>query len=158
MDGQLWTEIGNKKAWTLFGSQAAWPIGANEAAEYPSLAFCEGGPDLIAACHFIVCEGRQNDCSVVTMLGAALNLHPDALPLFAGKRVRIFGHTDASGAGNRAVERWGEQLARAGAQVDAFSFAGLRKTDGSAIKDLNDSVSVCAEDFESNRELWGLMP
>jgi hypothetical protein len=158
MDGQLWPEIGNKKAWTLSGSQATWPVSANEAAEFSHLAFCEGGPDLLSAFHFILCESREADCSAVAMLGASLDIHPDALSLFAGKCVRIFGHADPSGAGSQAVERWAAQLTTAAADVDAFNFVGLRKADGSPLKDLNDATSVCADDFEANRELWSLMP
>jgi hypothetical protein len=158
MDGQLWPEIGNKKAWTLSGSRAAWPLGVNEAAQFPYLALCEGGPDLLAAFHFTHCEGREADCSAVAMLGASLDIHPGALSLFAGKRVRVFRHADPGGAGSQAVERWAAQLTNAGADIDAFNFVGLRKVDGSPLKDLNDATSVCAHDFEANRELWSLMP
>ena len=158
MDGEPWQEIGGIKAWTLAGSLAAWPVGIKEAAPFPCLAVCEGGPDLLAAFHFILCEGRDVDCAAVAILGASLTIHSDALPFFAGKRVRIFGHADASGAGTAAVERWAGQLARAGANVDAFDFAGLKKADGLPVNDLNDCTSICADDFEDNRELWSLMP
>jgi hypothetical protein len=159
MDGEPWPEIGHKKAWTICSpGNAKWPVGAVEAAQFPKLAFCEGGPDLLAAFHFIQCEGRNTDCSAVAMLGASLDIHREALPLFAGKRVRIFGHDDASGAGSQAVERWAQQLTQAGADVDALKFTGLRQVDGSPVKDLNDCSSVCPDDFENNRELWSLMP
>jgi CHC2 zinc finger len=158
MDGCRWEEIGDKKAWTLPGSQAAWPIGAKEALGFPCLALCEGGPDLVAAFHFIYCERREAECSAVTILGASLNIHQDALPAFFGKRVRIFGHADTSGVGDRAVDRWAWQLSRAGATVDAFRFVGLRKTNGSPVKDLNDCTSIDADDLDANRELRSLMP
>ena len=58
--------------------------------------------------------------------------------MFTGKRVRIFGHDDE--AGRCAVERWAAQLASVGADVDAFSFAGLWQLDGNPVKDLNDSL------------------
>ncbi|MGA2556666.1 MAG: CHC2 zinc finger domain-containing protein [Verrucomicrobiota bacterium] len=157
MDGKLWEHI-EAKAYTLPGSWAAWPIGIKEAQPFPVIAFCEGGPDLLAAFHFIDCEGRERDCATVAMLGAGLDIHEDGLPLFAGKRIRIFGHDDDSGAGDNAVDRWAWQLTRAGADVDAFDFAGLVKTDGSPVKDLNDCASICADDFEANRELWRLIP
>lgn len=139
MDGRLWQQIGTK-AWTLRGSNAGWPIGAKEATSFPFVALCEGGPDLLAAFHFICLEGRQDDCAAVAMLGAALRIPAEALPLFAGKSVRIFGHDDSTKlhAGARAVERWNVQLTGAGATVDAFSFAGLQKPDGTLAKDLND--------------------
>jgi hypothetical protein len=159
MDGGFWEHLdGRPKVWTLPGSHAAWPLGVREATDFPCLALCEGGPDLLAAFHFIFCEARERDCTAVTILGASLSIHPEALSLFAGKRVRIFGHADADGKGARAVERWAGQLTRTGAEVDAFNFAALRKIDGSPIKDLNDCTSVHADDFEENRELWGVLP
>lgn len=159
MDGQMWIEIGGKKAWTICErGNAGWPVGAKEAAQFPSLAFVEGGPDLLAAFSFIYCEERESNCSAVAMLGAALDIHPEALPYFSRKRIRIFGHTDANGAGRDAVERWADQLTRAGAVVDAFNFAGLRKPDCSPVKDLNDALGVHADDFEEHRELWSMMP
>lgn len=72
-------------------------------------------------------------------------IHADALPLFAGKRVRIFGHDDEAGRG--AVARWAAQLASVGADVDGFSFAGLVQVDGKPVKDLNDSLLMDAGSF-----------
>jgi hypothetical protein len=68
---------------------------------------------------------RDVQCAPVAMLGASQRIHPDALPMFAGKRVRIFGHDDE--AGRAAVERWARATGIRGADVDAFSFAGLRQ-------------------------------
>jgi hypothetical protein len=79
MDGQQWEHIG-AKAWTLPGAWASWPIGLTESQPFPAIALCEGGPDLLAACHFIACESRQAHCSPVAMLGASQRIHPDALP------------------------------------------------------------------------------
>jgi hypothetical protein len=159
LDGGVWDhKDGNPKAWTLAGSWAKWPVGVNEAQPFPNLALCEGGPDLLAAFHFIHCEDREHDCTAVAMLGANLDMHPDALPVFAGKRIRIFGHADANGAGRQAVDRWAAQLTEVGADVDAFDFTGLHKVDGSTVKDLNDCTSILADDFEVNRELWGMLP
>ena len=50
-----------------------------------------------------------------------------------------------------AVERWAAQLASAGADVDAFSFAGLVQTDGKPVKDLNDSLLM---DVASFNQAW----
>ena len=86
------------------------------------------------------------------MLGATQRIHPDALPLFAGKRVRIFGHDDE--AGRAAVELWAGQLASVGVEADAFTFTGLRQADGQPVKDLNDSLLMDAISFtESGRLL-----
>lgn len=152
LDGQPWAQ--GVKAWTLPGSQAAWPVGISEARDLPAVALCEGGPDLLAACSFILAEGRERDVAPVTMLGGCARIHADALPLFEGKRVRIFAHLDATG--DAAVNRWAEQLADAGATVDAFSLAGLRRTDGEPIKDLCDLAAIHADDFEAHRCLWEL--
>jgi hypothetical protein len=90
------------------------------------------------------------------MLGGCARIHADALPMFAGKRVRIFQHVDDTG--ENAANRWTEQLAEARADVDAFSLAGLRRTDGAPVKDLCDLAAIHADDFEDHRCLWNLFP
>lgn len=154
LDGQTWAP--GVKALNLPGSQAAWPVGAGEAAGSAAVALCEGGPDLLAAHCFILAEARSNDCAAVAMLGGCARIHPHALPRFAGKRVRIFPHVDDTG--DKAANRWAGQLAGAGAEVDAFSFAGLRRADGEPVKDLCDLAAIHADDFESHRCVWCLMP
>lgn len=154
MNGEQWTQYA--KAWTLPGSQAAWPVGIGEAASFPIIALCEGGPDLLAACAFILAEGRERDVAPVAMLGGCARIHADALQAFAGKRVRIFPHADDTG--DAAANRWAEQLNEAGADVDAFSFAGLRRMDGAPVKDLCDLAAIHADDFEADRALWAMFP
>ena len=159
MDGQEWEHIG-AKAWTLPGSWASWPIGIMESKNFPGhrplrrRAGFSGGISF----YFLgqTAHTPRAACSPVAMLGASHQIHTDALPMFTGKRVRIFGHDDEAGRG--AVERWAAQLASVGADVDAFSFAGLRQVDGKPVNDLNDCTSVHADDFESERFLWGVMP
>ena len=153
LDGQPWTAAA--KAWTLRGSQATWPVGVAESLPFATVAICEGGPDLLAAHHFIWTENREHDCAAVAILGGA-NINADALPSFAGKRVRIFRHVDATG--DAATNRWAKQLADAGADVDAFDFADLRQADGRPVEDLNDCARVHADDFETHRCLWNLFP
>lgn len=151
MDGELWEAI-DAKAQTLPGSWASWPLGIG-IANYSALMLCEGGGDLLAALHLIHAAGAECQCFPLGMLGASHRIHEDALPFFAGKRVRIFPHTDEPG--RAAAERWAAQLATVGADVDCFSFAGLRKTDGSSIEDLNDCTQIHAADAG---ELEGLLP
>lgn len=153
MDGQPWKA--NAKAWTLRGSQAAWPVGVKESAPFAIIAFCEGSPDLLAAHHFIWAESRERDCAAVAIFGGA-NINANALRFFEGKRVRIFRHVDATG--DAATNRWAKQIADAGADVDAFNFTGLRQADGSQVEDLNDCARVYADDFETHRCLWNLLP
>jgi len=155
LDGLAWQSLpGGPKAKTLAGSQAAWPIGITEAQSFPCVALVEGGPDLLAALHFALAEGMQEHVGTVAMLGASLSIPDDALPLFAGKRVRIFPHLDE--AGQDAAARWENQLVDAGATADCFSLANIRKTDESEIKDLNDLAFLHADDFEQDRALWSL--
>ncbi len=157
MDGQPWEHIG-AKAWTLPGSWAAWPIGISEAQPFPAIALCEGGPDFLAAHYLALWEQashptqRDAQCAPVAMLGAAQRIHPDALPMFAGKRVRIFGHEDE--AGRAGVERWARELASVGTAVDAFSFGGLVQADGRPVKDVNDALAMDGASFtEAGRML-----
>ncbi len=154
LDGKPWEEI-DAKAQTLPGCWASWPIGAKTGSNYPAFILCEGGPDLLAALHFIHAhpEGGEALFFPVAMLGASQRIHPDALPIFTGKRVRIMPHLDA--AGRKAAECWGAQLATVGADVDCADFSGLRKADGSPIKDLNDCTSIHPDDA---KELEGLLP
>lgn len=157
LDGRLWQHIGGKKAYTLPGSRAAWPIGVREADSFPCVALVEGGPDLLAACHFVAAEGREKDVTAVSMLGAANDIPEDALLFLANKRVRLFPHLDT--AGREAAVRWSRQLERVGCDVDAFDFHGLRRADGGVVADLNDLAAVDADDFEANRaDLERILP
>lgn len=152
MDGGLWEHLEtHPKAWTLPDSCASWPIGIREVQAFRSIALCEGGPDFLAA-HYLAlweqatdCSRRDAHCAPVALLGANQRIHTSALPLFAGKHVRIFGHNDE--AGHAAVDRWARQLQSAGVGVDAFSFAGLQQADGRPIKDLNESLMMDAASF-----------
>lgn len=178
LDGKLWEAI-STKAQTLPGSKAAWPVGAHESLalpvvrlcdhnperpwlargcktedqHFPVVLFCEGGPDLLAAHHFIHAHGREADTAAVAMLGAGNAIPPEALPFFAGKRIRIMAHADE--AGRTAAAKWAEQLANVNALVDAADFAGLLMADGSPVKDLNDCTRLRPED---QSQLENLIP
>ncbi len=157
MDGETWEHLdGNPKAWTLCGSCASWPIGVKESRQFKSIALCEGGPDLCAACHFIWCEGREQDVTTMAMLGAKLRIYKEALPLLRGKRIRIFPHHDASG--EKALQLWTRQLQSVGADVDYFDLSGLLQQNGAPVTDLNDLCSIQYDEFENDRELWSIMP
>jgi hypothetical protein len=150
MDGRNWEHIG-AKAWTLPGSWASWPIGIQETRSFPAIALCEGGPDFLAAHELALREQAAQDnkrevqCSPVAMLGASQWIHPNALPMFTGKRVRIFRHDDEPG--RIGAERWTRQLTSIGTEVDIFTFTGLRQFDGKPVKDLNDSLLMDAASF-----------
>ena len=160
MDGESFPAVRSlaaRKTHTIRGSQAAHPVGLREAEKYGTIAVVEGGPDLLAACHFITVEERERDVAPVAMLGAALTIRPESLLRFEGKRVRIFGHLDRNGA--KATLRWTMQLREAGAIVDAFDFAGLWQTDGSSVGDLNDFARIHGDCYEAERgSLESIMP
>ncbi len=142
LDGKTWEHIGSKKAWTLPGSQAAWPIGIQNATTAGSIILCEGGPDLLAAFHFIATTNRRDLAPVAMLGGGALRIHSDALTFFEGKHVRIFPHVDKNGQGYLAAIKWQAQLENHNATVDAFSFVGLKTVAATAVKDLNDCVCM----------------
>ena len=152
MDGKKWEGI-DAKAQTLPGSRAAWLIGAEEAKPYRYWLLCEGGPDLLAAFHFIHAHGREADTAAVAMLGAGNRIPDELLPLFAGKRIRIMEHADRAGSG--AACKWQGQIEAAGAVVDVADFAALLMDDGSPVKDLNDCVRI---DANQTKEMAGLIP
>ena len=157
LDGQGWEHLDGAKAWTLPGSWAAWPIGIKEAQSCPAIALCEGSPDVLAAHYLALWEQashytkRDAQCAPVAMLGASQRIHPDALPLFTGKHVRIFCHADE--AGQRAARQWAEQLATVGVIADAFDFTGLELADGKPAKDLNDCLLLDADGFRQTERI-----
>lgn len=140
------------KAWTLPKCRAGWPLGIGEAGEVSRksgavFAICEGGPDMLAVLHLAMALGCADRVAPVAMLGASTRIVPDALPFFAGQRVRIFPHADAAhedgkAPGLEAAARWQEQLTAAGADVDVFDLAGIPGADGVLCKDLNDLARV----------------
>jgi hypothetical protein len=154
MDGSDW---GGKVAKSLVfkGAVASWPIGITEAQPFSVVLLCEGAPDLLAACHFIAMQGRESDCAPVAMLSAAYNIPPQTLPMFKGKRVRIFAHDDLTGY--RAASRWQAALESSARAVDAFSFAGIRTRGGKAAKDLN-GFAQCEATDENAKHLANLLP
>lgn len=128
MDGKPFS-VG--KAKTIKGCEAKWPVGIANIAT-PEVALVEGGPDFLAAHHLIWFMGKTKDITPVAMLGASNQIHDDALPLFAGKHVYIFPHSDDNEAGQAAAKRWAEQLHSVGAATYPFNLDGQ--------KDLNDFV------------------
>lgn len=154
MDGEPWEK--NVKARTLRHSRVTWPLGIFETQPFDVVLLCEGGPDLLAAMHFIHAEGRSANATAISMLGAACKIDPSALPMLKGKRVRIFGHNDQ--AGIDAAKRWFQQLDKAGADADFVVFKGLRRDDNLPVKDLNDFARIHPEDFEEFPELASIIP
>lgn len=165
LDGKPFTRKDGStfKAWTLPKCRAGWPLGIGEAVKpsrnstndssngipqpLPLIAICEGGPDMLAVLHLAHSLGCADRVAPVAMLGASTRIVPDALPLFAGRRVRLFphadvAHEDGTAPGLEAAARWQDQLTDAGAEVDVFDLAGIPGADGFACKDLNDLARV----------------
>lgn len=111
LSGDKWPAPIASRPKTLPGSRASWPVGASTIT--PSTKFvylCEGAPDLLAAATLAYLEAPNAiaQSAFVAMLGASQNIAPEARPLFAGKRIRIFA--DADKAGRAAIKRWAGQL------------------------------------------------
>jgi hypothetical protein len=148
----------------LPGSVGGWPVGLREAQAFPAIALVEGGPDLLAAFHLAWCEtstpetlalGKGADVlgnlGVVAIYGAKTRIIDAALPLFAGKRVRIFVHDDVSGYG--AIAIWTGALRTAGVTVDGFGFSEFLQSNGAPVNDLNDFARIDPDQWESERSL-----
>jgi hypothetical protein len=142
MDNMRWWRSG-PKALTISGGQGSWPVGASEAGPFSSVLLMEGGPDLLAAFHFLILADRVSTVTAVSMLGAANQIHPDALGLLSGKSVRIIPHRDEPDekgrrAGIDAARRWQNQLQSVGANAKIINIGDfMPQTE--YLKDLNDA-------------------
>jgi hypothetical protein len=118
------------------------------------LLVVEGSKDALAALHFADVEDRLSCVGVVAALSASVNLLADDVEKFRGRRVRIFG--DADPAGEQAADRIGQQLASVAGEVQIFSVAGLNRDNGEPVKDLFDVTRIDVDDFERERDVWGI--
>ena len=148
LDGMPFTQcgtLGRRKAHTLRGSRKDWPLGAavlRRVPQFRTLLLVEGGPDYLAALHFAL-ELERWDVLPVAMLGrgTGTRIHPAALELMRGRRVRLYPHADADGGGAQSARQWASQLIGVDCQVDFFEFKELRRADGTPVKDLNDCTT-----------------
>jgi len=137
LDGLAFSKNGQDlKALSLPGSKASHPIGITESLSYPNILMVEGGPDILAAAALICLGARQQDSSVVGILGVGHRIPNELLHQFETKRVRIFAHNDT--AGLQAATRWKCQLQKVGTKVDTVALQRLCLPDGKPAKDLND--------------------
>jgi hypothetical protein len=157
LDGKLYTQtthLGERKVHTLRGSAKNWPVGLlperELGAHFKRILLLEGSGDLVAGYHFAL--GTKGEWLPATLLGATVSrLHPEALELLRSKPVRIIPHCDPAGA--KASERWTQELVRAGCHGDVVSLQGLRKKDGSPLKDLNDATELHPGDADEFAQL-----
>lgn len=141
------------KAWSTRGK--GWPLGAADMGLRRCVLLVEGGPDMLAAYHFLHGFCKLDYVAVVAILGTSNRICADALPYFKGTRVRMMMDADEvkvkhikrvnqpdkvirSKPGFDAGLRWQDQLTAAGATVESFSLEGLVRADGQKVKDLND--------------------
>lgn len=113
---------GTIKAWATAGKN--WPLGAAEMGRRMNVLIVEGGPDMLAAYHFLLRFKMVSQVAVVCMLGGSNRIAEEALPYFQGRRVRIMMDADLPKdsespakrrlQGLEAAARWTEQLKNAG--------------------------------------------
>lgn len=160
LDGEWMLLVrGGKAKSRSIGRPQSWPIGLAAATNFPVILFVEGAPDLLAAHHLIWSEDREGDTAAVMLTGTPQHIHETlALPMFAGKRVRIFPDADEAGQGFNAGSKWEKQLRRAGAHVDAFDLRGLTTLDGRRVKDVNDFLQVDPDIWETDPDVRASIP
>ncbi|TXH46640.1 MAG: hypothetical protein E6Q97_29100 [Desulfurellales bacterium] len=130
------------KVWSTGGKK--WPLGAAQIGDRKRVLLVEGGPDMLAAYHFLrrwnsARRPLLHDVAVVCMLGAGLRMRDDAMAYFKGCRVRIMVDADQPKdsetktkrklVGLEAAHRWQTQLAEAGAAVELFYVGDLYNPD-----------------------------
>jgi hypothetical protein len=147
LDGQLW--FAKSKVISFPGSQGDWPCGIHDASRRKRIAIVEGGGDALAAAHFALAQGCEEDVGIVALLGVSVRIPEECIPFFKDFRVRIFVHKDEREQGMNAARAWRKQLSG----VDAMTFDGLVQADGRPVKDLNDLCLVSSECFETRRSL-----
>lgn len=149
IDGKPFPAFGQlpqRKAHTLGGSSKSWPAGVavlRKTPTYRVVLIVEGGPDYLAALHFVL-EMGAGDVLPVAMLGRSTgtSIHTEALALLRGKRVRVCPHVDSDGGGMKAAKVWAKQVHSEGCHVDYFTLEELTRRDGKAVTDLNDAILV----------------
>lgn len=169
LDGQKYPLQNSEgiKSWSTAGKH--WPVGAADIGQRPCVLLVEGGPDMLAAYHFLWGFNQLAHVAVVAMLGTGSRICEEALPFFKGKRVRIcidadevqekktvdkkgVEHVRRTRPGYDASLRWTEQLTNAGAAVQGVNLEGLVRADGEPVKDLND-LALCGADVLQAEEI-----
>ena len=107
-----------------------WPLGLCLSISVPPgmpVVLVEGMPDYLAACELAF--HAQREFLPVAMLGTGASISPDALPLFAGRSVRILAHPGEAGA--TAASKWAAQL-----QQQQNSLITAEQLDGGDLNEL----------------------
>jgi hypothetical protein len=160
LDGRKFDAYGNlaERKSHCIGTGKSWPIGTLEAEAFAKVAWVEGAPDLLAAFHFLLIEGKAGSVAPVAVLGASNHrLAPEALAKFKGKEVRMFPHLDE--AGRKGAREWALGLKAADAgRIVAFDLSGLVLADGTDGKDLADVCRISPQGFETDDKWREVLP
>lgn len=132
------------------GSDMTGPIGYLEAESFPCIGIVEGGPNALAVLGHACAHSVEERVAPICMPCSQSGFTTESLRYLQGKRARIFVDNDPPGW--KAAQGWALQLHAAGIAVDAYSFEGLIKSDGSPVKDVNDPCQIDVESWEQNRE------
>ena len=158
MDGRIFPagHLGERKVHTVAGFKKSWPVGLmlrdSLHESFSNILWCEGSGDIVAGYHLTHAAGEQDTTWLpVAMLGASTRIRSEVLPFLKGKRIRIVPHVDDSG--DKGAKRWAQQLSGIGCDVSVFTLEGLRKSDGSNVKDLNDCTEIHPDDATELEEL-----
>jgi hypothetical protein len=138
MDGELW--FGRSKVMGIRRNWSQWPVGLTVLERHRTripIMLVEGTGDFIAAWHY---ASEHGDFVPVAMFGASQPIHPSALPLFHGHKVKIMQQNDP--AGFKASADWKDQLQTVAAHPEIIQIPG----EGT---DLNDHLSAGGELLES---------
>lgn len=144
------------KAKALVAGGRGWPIGASQIGSRRFVLLVEGGPDLLAGALVRWWEGIDtNQVALVCMTGAGNAIDPEALPLFAGKHIRIAYHSEESQKGREAAMAWKDQLYGAGAAwVEGFDFGGITLPGGKPCKDLAEYASLLDDETSDPQSIF----
>jgi hypothetical protein len=150
-------ELRERKAHTIRNSSKSWPVGLGVdqvlVREASLIIVVEGGPDLLAAWHFIY-RAKRRDVLPIAILGRAVHkLHIDALQLLKGKRIKFLPHIDSDDGSGQQIRLIAHQLRKVDCQVTYFDLTGLRTRSGKPVKDLNDLVRLDANQLGELRDL-----
>lgn len=151
IDGTEWKFDGKRKpakSKTVWSPEAGWPVGINDVGTN-DIVLVEGNPDFIAAHQAIWMSGRP--LAPVGIFGASTVICEEALSVFAGKTVYIMAHSEESGVGLKAAQRWERQIKAAGGNTILKTFS----QDG--VKDLNDLLSLAVNSDQEDL-ITGLWP
>jgi hypothetical protein len=148
------------KANALVAGGRGWPIGASQIGSRPFVLFVEGAPDLLAGALVRWWEGIDPEqVALVCMTGVGNPIDTEALPLFAGRHVRIAIHAEENGRGWAGAHSWKNQLYGAGAAlVDGFNFNGIALPSGKPCKDLAEYASLLNNERPDTARVFAGLP